>query len=51
MLVQRLLSVLVMLVGAFQYGYIIGALGSMLAARDEVANRFMQMMTVRPKEA
>jgi len=42
---ERLLSVLVMLVGAFQYGYIIGALGSMLAARDEVANRFMQMMT------
>lgn len=41
---ERLLLVVVMLVGAFQYGYIIGALGGLLSTRDERKNRYIQTM-------
>jgi len=42
---ERVVSVIVMLFGAFQYGYIIGMLANLLATRDEGRNRYIQMMT------
>eukprot|EP00854_Cymbomonas_tetramitiformis_P020165 gene20165-24136_t len=41
---RRLVLCFVMLVGAFQYGYIIGALGSILASSNERKNRWIAML-------
>lgn len=41
---ERFLVIIVMLLGAFQYGYIIGALGSILSTRDERKNRYISIM-------
>ncbi|KAK3238420.1 hypothetical protein CYMTET_51567 [Cymbomonas tetramitiformis] len=42
--VERMLTNLVMLIGAFQYGYIIGGLSSILATRDLRKNRYIRTM-------
>eukprot|EP00854_Cymbomonas_tetramitiformis_P011366 gene11366-13435_t len=41
---KRMLTNLVMLIGAFQYGYIIGGLSSILATRDLRKNRYIRTM-------
>ncbi|KAK3240751.1 hypothetical protein CYMTET_49426 [Cymbomonas tetramitiformis] len=42
---EHVFMLFVMLLGAFQYGYIIGALGGVLAMRDVRKNRYIELMT------